>query len=103
MVGNIMLVIFPLLALSTNQISCIKKADQLFGAVAAQHTNEMSVHNIKHKLVPKIKFMDGSTSTSLILLLSSQVIVQNLNIHHALIAAFKPEVLHLVAIDKTHL
>ena len=84
-------------------MSRIKRAVQRFGAVDALHADEISSTDIKNKLVPKIKSNDGTSSTTMLLLCSPQILATNRNLRHALIAASKRKVLRLVAIDETHL
>ena len=59
-VGGITLVIVPLLALTANQLSRIRCAVQKYGAVDAQHADEITADDIKNHLVPKIHGYDMS-------------------------------------------
>ena len=84
-------------------MSRIKRAMPRFGAVDALHADEMSSTDIDNEVVPKIKSNDGTSSTTMLLLCSPQILATNQNLRHALIAASKRKVLRLVAIDKAHL
>ena len=102
-VAGITVVIIPLLSLTANQLSRIRKAIQKYGIVIAYNLDAASRADIKNKIIPKLDNYSYSSSISMLLSCSPQSIADNTQFMNPLLRAQDREVLRLIVIDEAHL
>ena len=72
MVGGIVLVVIPLLALTANQLAKIKQAISTYGSVEAHHLDEISAWDQNSKIIPRMHAIGTQSSSTMFLLCSPQ-------------------------------
>ena len=103
MVGGIIYVIIPLLALTANQIAKLKQALQAEGRVQCHHLDEINPQSIKDKLIPRMDRLEYDSSTTLFLLSSPHYLADNVEFRDCLIRCKERQTLRLVCLDEVHL
>ena len=71
-VGRIRVFIFPLLALTANQMARLRKAVQKCGAVSVVHLDDTAGDDVRLRLIPRMDSLRYESFDSLILLCSLQ-------------------------------
>jgi len=94
MVGGVVLIIIPLLALTANQMSKLKEAISDYGAVDVHHLDELQKNSVKDKLIPKLLSLSPNTSSTIFLLSSPQFLAENGLLRNALLQCQKRRTLH---------
>jgi len=91
--GGIMLVIIPLLALTDNQLPLLQRAGQKFGVVSAYHLNDIPKDDLNKTILPKTNSFEYESSTSMLLLCLPQFIADNITFQNTLLWARDRELL----------
>ena len=76
-VGGITVIIFPLLALTANQLTRVNAAVQRYVTVAAVHIDKTSDNDLRCKAIQKMDVFDKGSSSSLLLQCSPQELAKN--------------------------
>ena len=77
MVNGVILVIIPLLALTSDQISNITTAIQDHGSMEAHHLDDTNPAIIRGEIIPRIEQIPYNTSSTMFIFSSPQFIVEN--------------------------
>ena len=96
-VGGIVFVLVPLLSLTANNISKIRRAVQDYGLVEVHHLDETQNDELVQDVIPKMETLGLDSSTTVFLFSSPKVL------REALLRAHQRKILRLVAIDEAHL
>ena len=102
-VKGILLVIIPLLSLTANQLSRIKKAAQGYGIITAHHLDDTSSMDLEKKIILRMDTFSYHSSSPMLLLCSPQYLAEKASFRDAVIRCKERQVLRLVSIDEAHL
>jgi len=88
-IGGIMLVIIPLLALTTNQLLRLQRAAQEYGygALSAYHLDDISKLDLNKTILPNINTFKYESSTLMFLLCLPQFLADSIAFRNALLWA----------------
>ena len=103
LVGGIVFVIVPLLSLTANNISKIRRAVQEYGLVEVHHLDETPYSELVEHVIPMMETLGSESSTTVFLFSSPQYLADNTVFRAALLHAHRQKILRLVAIDEAHL
>ena len=103
MVGGIIVVIVPLLLLTADQMIKIKVALQDFGSVEAHNLDDLSLHDLRTAVIPRMKEINYDSSSTMFLFTSPQYLANNSIILDAILQCHALQTLRLIAIDEAHI
>ena len=101
--GGIVFVLVPLLSLTANNISNIRRAVQDYGLVEVHHLDETQNDELVQDVIPKMETLGLDSSTTVFLFSYPQYLAENTLFREALLRAHQCKILRLVAIDEAHL
>ena len=102
-VAGISLLIIPLLSLTANQLSHIKKAVSKYRIVTAHHLNDLSSTDLNDSIIPMMDAFPYESLSTMLLLCSPQFIIEHPAFKDALIRAYLRRLLRRVVLDEAQI
>ena len=93
LVGGIVFAIVPLLSLTANNISKIRRAVQEYGLVEVHHLDETPYSELVEHVIPMMETLDSESSTTVFPFSSPQYLVENTVFRAALLHAHRQKIL----------
>ena len=100
--GGVIIIIIPLLVLTTDQMVKIEEALQTHGSVEAYHLDNILPWDI-HTIIQRMNTIDYNLSSTLFIFTSPQYFTTPQAIMNALLDWHARKALHLVAIEEAHI